>query len=369
MVNILCLSGCWGYKEINELPIVIGAGIDKINNEEYLVTAEILRTSDISGDTIQTNTMLLQTRGKTIFDAIRNLIVKSGKFLYWANMKVILIGKDIAEEDIVSVLDLFYRDIEVRAEGRVIVAKDKAEDIFKENQSKGEAISSRLLEFMDNSSKSSKIYPLKLYEVIDLVALEGSDFTLPIIASKDVYEKSKSVELESAVFKKNKMIGTLTGEEVQTYRLLLNKERGGIRVDQISKDEISKISYEIEKSKVKTKPIYENGKITMNIDITTDVFIAEVMNYKFDFVDENTRTYMKESLEESIKDKSKELLSKIQGDLNSDILGFGQLTKIKYPNVWRKEKYNWDKIFPNIDVDINVKVNFKGSALYSKIIE
>lgn len=369
MTNVVWLSGCWGYREINDSPIVVGAAIDKINNEEYMLTTEILKTSETIGGTKEINTVVLQTTGKTIFDAVRKLIVKNGRFLYWANIKLVIINKEIAEEDIISVLDFLYRDIEVRAEAMVIVTKDKAMDIFKENKFINEPISFRILDIMTHSDRFSKVYPSKMYEVLDFMLIDGKELILPIISCENISEKSEVVDLESAVFKGKKMIGTLTGEEVQTYRLLSNNERGGIRVDEVSKDETSKISYEIEKSKAKIKPIYEDGKITMNIYIITDVFIAEVMNYKLNFMDEDIRKCVKESLEENIKGKSRELLSKIQGDLNSDLLGFGQLTKIKYPSVWKKEEYNWDKVFPNINVNINVEVNFKGSALYTNIIE
>lgn len=369
IINILSLSGCWGYKEINDLPIVIGAAVDRLSDEEYLLTVEVLKTSEIVESSRKIDKVLLQTTGKTIFDALRKLIVKNGNFLYWANMKIMLISRDIAEQDIVSVLDLFYRDIEVRAETRVLIAKDKAADIFKKNESKDEPTSMHILNIMDNSKKLSKIYPLKMYEIIDVIAIEEKDFILPMLSVKDIDEKDKDINLQSAVFKKNRMIGTLNGEEVQTYILLSNNEEGGIRVNEISKDEDTKISYEVEKSTAKIKPIYENGEITINIDVITDVFIAEVMNYKFSIVEENVREYMKERLEEDIKYKSMEFLSKIQSELNSDILGFGGLIKIKYPRTWKEKREQWDEIFPKIHTNINVKVNFKGSALYSNIVE
>lgn len=367
IVNTICLSGCWGYKEINELPIVIGAAIDKANRDEYLLTVEVLRTSEVTSGTKEANTILLQTTGKTIFDALRNLTVKNGKFLYWANMKVVLISKEIAEEDIISVLDLLHRDIEVRSEARVIVAKGKASDIFKEN--KGEEASFRILDVMENSSRFSKIYPLKIYEVVDIVLLKGRSLVLPMLSPKDIYSQNKDIELESAVFKENKMIGTLLGDEVQTYRLLLNEEEGGIRVENSLKYYEAKISYEIEKSRTKIKPLLKNGKIQMDIDIKTDAFIAEVMNYKMDFMKEDVRNYMKEQLEETIKGDCIEFILKMQKDLNSDILGFGELVKNKYPKLWKKQEEDWNRILTDISVNVKVKVNFKGSALFSSMEE
>lgn len=367
-INLLTLSGCWGYKEINDLPIVIGASIDKVNEEEYLLGVEVLKTTEAIESSKEIKKILLQSTGKTVFDALRKLLVKSGKFLYWANIKIILIGKDIAEEDLVSVLDLLHRDIEVRSEADVIIAKDKGIDILRANDIIDEPTSIHLFDLMENSKKLSKIYPLKLSEVIDTLGLEGKDFILPMISFKDIDEKDAYQELESAIFKGNKMIGTLNGDEVQTFRLLSNEEKGGIRTEVISLDSNTKVSFEIEKSSSKIRPVYEDGQITMNIYITTNVFIAEVMNYQFDIGDEKVRSYMREKLEETINEKSKEFLQRIQGELNSDLLGYGHLVRRKYPSVWKRDKENWNKIFPSIRTNIYVKANFKGSAQYTKIV-
>lgn len=371
IINLIVMTGCWGYKEINELPIVIGAAIDKISKDEYLLTVEVLKTSEISGQTAEAKTSILQMTGETVFEPIRKFIVKNGRFLYWANMKVIIIGKKIAEDgEVVSVLDLFYRDVEIRSEGRIIIAEDKAADIFKENISKGEATSMRILESMDNAQKLSKIYPLKMYEVIDLVGIKGKELVLPILSPKDIYKETPSLSFKSAVFKKNKMVGTIIDEEVRSYILLMNEEEGGLRVENvIIGDESSKVTYEIEGSKTKIRPIYKDGKFIMNIDITTDAIIAEVMNYKLDFMRKDVQNSMKEQLENTIKDQCKEFLSKIQKDFDSDVLGFGEMVKNKYPKVWRDSEDNWDEIFPNITTNISVKVNLKGSVLYSKIVE
>jgi len=370
IINLIVMTGCWGYKEINELPIVLGAAIDKINKDEYLLTVEVLKTSEISGKTAEANATILQMTGKTVFEPIRKFIVKNGRFLYWANMKVIIIGKKVAEDgELISVLDLFYRDVEIRSEGRVIIAEDKAADIFKENMHKGEAISMHILDSMDNAKKLSKIYPVKMSEVIDLVSLSGKNLVLPILSPKDIYTETPSLSFKSAVFKKNKIVGTIIDEEVRSYRLLMNEEEGGLRVENVFGDENSKVTYEIEGSKTKIEPLYKDGKFIMKIDITTNATIAEVMNYKLDFMKKDVRDYMKEQLENTIRDNCIEFLSKIQKDFDSDVLGFGELVKNKYPKVWKESENNWDNIFPNIITTIDVKVNFKGSALYSIIVE
>lgn len=228
-INLVTLSGCWGYKEISDLPIIIGVSIDKLNDEEYLLGVEVLKTTEAIESSKQIKRILLQSTGKTVFDALRKLLVKSGKFLYWANIKIIIVGREIAEEDLISVLDLLHRDIEVRSETNVIIAKDKGVDLLKANDPADEPISLHLFDLMEGSKKLSKIYPLQISEIIDTLGSEGKEFILPMISGKDINEKEVYQELESAVFKEDKMVGTLTGDEVQTFRLLTDEEKGGIK--------------------------------------------------------------------------------------------------------------------------------------------
>src|SRR4051794_23013200 len=106
-ICIIMLTGCWNYKEIDKLAIVAGAAIDK-EDDQFLLTAEVVKTKGEKDS--KPESLKIEGRGKTIFDATRNINKVSGKRLYWSHAKVIIISQEVAREGIIPAIDLFNRD-------------------------------------------------------------------------------------------------------------------------------------------------------------------------------------------------------------------------------------------------------------------
>lgn len=77
--NVFLSTGCWNYREVEQLGLAAGVAIDKDDdNNSYIVTAELINTEPSNGST-KVSSQLFSSRGKTIFDAVRNLILVTGK--------------------------------------------------------------------------------------------------------------------------------------------------------------------------------------------------------------------------------------------------------------------------------------------------
>jgi spore germination protein KC len=55
-------------------------------------------------------------------------------------------------------------------------------------------------------------------------------------------------------------------------------------------------------------------------------------------------------------------------ELGSDALGIGRLIHARKPEIWKEYSKNWYSIYPEIDINVNVKVQITGTALGSKPI-
>lgn len=370
---LIGVSGCYGYKEINDLPLVLGVAIDKNENGKYAITAEIFKpTLTSEGESKGIMTEILQSEGLTILDAIRNLIFKVGGKSYWAQLRVFIISKDIAREGITPVLDFFDRNDEVRKEFPVLISNEiTAYDIFNKGKNVTSGpVSIFIYNVMRDVDYSSRYDFVKFYEFVDDLSSKGKSAVLPMISMKTVVGNiSPSVD-GLGVFKGEKMVGILSPEEAKTLRLLKNKEKGGISVVHwIENNQPVTVSLEIEKSNTQIIPNYQNNKISMDIKITTTAFIGEIMNCKVDVLGEKGREKLKEECEKLIKNNIENLLFKLQNEYISDIIGFGKKLKNKYPNEFRKCENNWSDTFKNISFNINADVKFKGSAIHWKELE
>src|SRR4051794_8513459 len=96
LANAMFCSGCWNYREIEKLGIVAGMAIDRDpKDQRYILTVEIASPTpgEKSGGS---NSEIYETRGTTMFEAVRNLIIETGRKAYWSHSKVIIIGRSIA---------------------------------------------------------------------------------------------------------------------------------------------------------------------------------------------------------------------------------------------------------------------------------
>jgi len=85
---MLFLSGCWNYREIDEMAIVVGVAVDKGINKNYLVTMEIVELR--GGTETQLLTKIISLEGNSMFEAIRSIISYIGKKLTGVMQKLLL---------------------------------------------------------------------------------------------------------------------------------------------------------------------------------------------------------------------------------------------------------------------------------------
>ncbi|MCY6369062.1 Ger(x)C family spore germination protein [Clostridium ganghwense] len=367
ILGTMCIyfSGCWNYREIDDMPMVIGVAID-MKKDNYILTTQVVKPM-ISVEEKFLHTSFRQTEGETLFDAIRDFIIESGKRIFWGHLKFIIVSEDIAREGISSVFDFFARDDETREDIWVLVSTGgySAADILKLS-THGKELGFYIPDALKSVKTTSKYDPYKMYEFRDDLSLKGKDGLLPLIRMEDIAEINQPLIFGNAVFKKDKMIGTLNSKESKSLRVIRNREKGGVLPVKWKVDSKPiKITLEIDNSKTKIIPIYRDNNIFMKIDITTNSFIGEVMNYDVDIISEEGKNTLKDEATKIIKDNAAHIIHKAQNEFKSDILGFGEIVKNKMPDVWREVEDDWDNIFENISYEINVKVNIKGSALYS----
>ncbi|MFD3156136.1 Ger(x)C family spore germination protein [Haloimpatiens sp. FM7330] len=360
------MCGCWDYAEINDLDFIAGIAIDKEENtNKYIMTMEILEPSY---DQKTLRSRIVESKGKTIHEAFRNSLNEIGKMVEVSHAKVIIISKKIAEQGIIPVIDLAERDVDVRVDTWIAVSSmDTAGEIFKSVQEEERIISYKLDKVFRSQSEIGKYVDMKLYQFIEELSKEGISPILPNVkASFDNGKKVSKVE-GTSVFKKDRIVGYLNEDESIYLSMLKNKKLKNIIA--IKEENGMNISLEILSVNRKINPIIKDGRLAMKIDVDLDVVLSEIQGSKPDYLQEKGRGKIKEDAEKMITCNIDKLIKKVQKQYKSDIFGFGEIIKQEQPNEWKKIHTQWDKIFPNLDTDITVNVNIKGSGLFNKQIQ
>ena len=99
LIILVLISGCYNYKELNEIAIVSAIGID-IKDNKYIITAQIINTKDKD----KVDTIIYKDNGNNINEALNNISKNISKQIFLNSIEVIIISKNI---DIYNILDLF----------------------------------------------------------------------------------------------------------------------------------------------------------------------------------------------------------------------------------------------------------------------
>ena len=356
---LLISSGCYNYKEINDMAIVSSIGIDKDNkNDKYIVSAQIMNSKE-SEDSEDSQITVYTKEGDTVHEALRNITLKSPRKLYGNHLSKIVLSEEVAKEGIDNILDIFNRITEVRNEFIItIVKEDKASDVLKVLTTT-ESIPAEYVKLsLKIADKTSGLtYTTKLDEFISLYLKKGIDPVVPVLKIDKKEKKgttinnitttnpiSKIVIEDLAVTNKGKLETYLKNEEVIGYNFLRNQIQKLI-IPFKCDDEYNYASILILKNKTKSNTAKKDNKYIINFNINSEAIITEY-NCKKDLTDEKVIKELEKDTEKKIKRYIKKSLDK-QKETKGKFLGLERLIYLDYPK-YKNEDYS---------VKYNVKVN------------
>lgn len=356
---LLISSGCYNYKEINDMAIVSSIGIDKDNkNDKYIVSAQIMNSKE-SEDSEDSQITVYTKEGDTVHEALRNITLKSPRKLYGNHLSKIVLSEEVAKEGIDNILDIFNRITEVRNEFIItIVKEDKASDVLKVLTTT-ESIPAEYVKLsLKIADKTSGLtYATKLDEFISLYLKKGIDPVVPVLKIDKKEKKgttinnitttnpiSKIVIEDLAVTNKGKLETYLKNEEVIGYNFLRNQIQKMI-IPVKCDDENNYASILILKNKTKSNTVKKDNEYIINFNINSEAIITEY-NCKKDLTDEKVIKKLEKDTEKKIKRYIKKSLNK-QKETKGKFLGLERIIYLDYPK-YKNEDYS---------VKYNAKVN------------
>lgn len=370
LASLLVCTGCWDYSEINKKAIVSGAAIDyDAERNEYIVTVEFISPKGGGGEGAQFEPINYTGTGHTVFDAIRNLINKVGKRLYWAHAKIIIISDEIAKKGVVPVIDFINRDAEVRPDVSLIVSREESARKLLRGYDEGhDTLAFHLSDMIQNQSNVSKFPVIETWKFVNYLAQEGESPILP--TAHQVRETNQVVPdlYGTAIFKKDKMVGWINGQETQSLLHIRDELKGGLVHTIHMAGMHTNVTLELFRAKTKLKPIIKDGKLIMTINAKLEVDIAEIDTVR-DVIQKKERELLKKETEEMMNKGMINIIKKVQKEYKADIFHFAGTIQREMPDEWKKIKDNWEEVFSELPVEITSEVDIKGSALTSKPIK
>ena len=376
MFSVVNLTGCKKNilpqrQEIDDLQLVQIIGVDKLSDStnDCMITVASKKleqgggqeSSGSTGGSTGSNVakaLVLSSKGKTVFDAIRNVQTRSDKTIFWGHTEYYLIGEEAARDNIAMYIDFFTRDHELRIESKVFIVKDStAKDLIEQfNQQSDFYILDKLQSLEKNLKLLSISKEMKIHELIRFIDIHHASARVPCIylANRDSEGENQKKDIEIygyAIISNLKLVGFIDPDISRGINLITNTFNSSIvTIKDITGQDVS---LEIIDSNTEVIPFFNGDNlesVTLKTKVTSN--LGEIQS-QIDFTDENSISYMEAQQSEALKNEMKSAFEKIL-EFQSDCLEICDRIRLKRPLKWHKIEDRWMQIFPNLKFDIQV---------------
>lgn len=269
----LLFTGCTGSRHLKDLFIVEGLGIDYYDNN-LSVTLQGLKVNVSNASDTPLGNMVVNTSasGTTVSNAINNIAKAVSKRAFFGHNKIIVLSKELAQNDIKNYIDYFLRSEDSRADVAICVSNEKAKFILESKENDANVPSENILFLINNNEETGQSILVNENEFLMLYEDKYSDIYLPVIERKDDESTVKSAGI--ALFSDNRLAYITNDIETKGFVILNNKAKDVLI--QISDEKFGKIDVKLSNIKCKKSASIVENKAYFNVEINADIILGEI---------------------------------------------------------------------------------------------
>lgn len=374
LLLIILLTGCSNYQELTDIAITTAIAVDySTETNEYNLLTQVVNSvkKDDASTSNEPSFLNFYSSASSLTEAMDKIVLESPRKLYTAQCQILLLSKEVIENNLDELLDYFVRNPEMRGEMKVILTPNK-EDL------KGITIqtlldnlsSSNIVLSLEESEKKGYTTTVTLNDLLEMYLNPYKEIILPTIyvegnltvadeeanKTSTVYKGTVKVG-NMAIFKETTLVDYLSLDN-QKY---LNIIRGKLKNTNI-KAEYNEgyLVYELYKIKTKIIPNVKDNTITLSFkgkaktyETITNTNIENISKVK------DMEKYLNNYLENNIIDT----FNSIRKKYNTDIFNFRDTYYKNNPRYFKKNYNSWyEDTFPKLKLKVksNIELYEKG---------
>ncbi len=369
-LTFLCLSGCWSAREMNDLEIVIGMGIDKAKEPGNIsLSAQIVKSGDMRNPSPENGSSGNQAfwdvngNGKSIFDAIREITRQSGNRLFVSHSQVLIFSKEIAAGGIDKYIDFFLRTHEMRPSTMIFISEDSAAAVLAVKPEKEKLPSMNIVKLITATDLTSQAEKINLQQFSSRMMSKTAAPVAPLIKIENSGETQHTFISGMAVFKDFKLAGILDEDESRGLLWVTGGVKSGIiHVPAPGGDGM--VILEINGAKSKVTPELKGDRLLMHIEVKEEASMTEQSTPE-SLITAQAFELMQKQQSEVIREDILRAFT-ISKELHCDIFGFGELIRKKYRYAWKQMEPRWDELYPQIELVLDIKTRVRKTELITK---
>ncbi|MFD1678122.1 Ger(x)C family spore germination protein [Alicyclobacillus fodiniaquatilis] len=385
------LTGCWDRLEIEDRGTILGMAIDPIDGDPpssitgpnaksdlrgYRLTAQIaipgripLGPGESGGGDAQRPVWVVSTTGKTVDDAMNKLQQQLADKIFLGQLRVITVNQKIARSvGMHDVQDFFRRNAEIRRLCWLIVSDGSASEAMEAAPKLERVPTLYLVSTLDHAVTLGKLPDVFLGNYWSTLSDKGADPVLPFI--KVIGPVKDQIEAEGlAIFRKDRMVGTLDPIETGVYMELKNIHKSGYGVAlPLPGDPQHSVTFKALDRKTKLRCLMVNGQPSFRASTVVPSQIEErTGSHSVNQVKDIDQIEAEGS--KALTESQMKVVKKLQ-KLHADALGLGEVIRGQYPDYWlnvlKGSHAKWEEQFAKTPFQAHVRVFIQRSGMAAK---
>lgn len=409
LLSLVILNGCWDRRELESLALVQTLGLDLgPGGKGITITTMIAIPPKLKGGGggggegggSETGVFVLSMQSPTIYEGFNLINTTVNREVTLLQNTALIIGEDLARQGVRKWIDTLVRFREMRRTMLLFVCQGKAAEIM-QVKPKLERNPSEYFTDLARLSKRTGMFPMvNVHEFLDRYEAYNQEPYAPLLTKyhrqdPDEYPPSSQTSppensakpqdkstpgagtkakpktgseakpeakdvrmIGTAIFKKDKMIGTFDIYETQCLLLLSNKFREAelSTSDPLKKD--TQIGYRLlATSPPQIKYWHKNGRDNFSVKLKLEADLTSIQS-GIDYTQPSREVILSRHIARELNNRIQRTISKAQL-FNTDVFGFGSIVQNTFLTTKEWERYRWREKFKNAKINTQVKLELR----------
>jgi Ger(x)C family germination protein len=357
---LLLLTGCWDRHELDERANSLMTGVDLcseqedcflISSRQYAIPGRI--PTGPGGRSSTDAVMVVSSPGKDGPDSRTRAQAEMARDLHFGHQRMLLWGEAFARQELRTYLDYVWRVPEIRRQMWVAVVEGRAEDVVRARPPLDPVPALYLSDQFEEAVETGRLPAQStLGDFMVRLAGQGEEPFAPLLRLAPPYPEIVGL----AVFREARMVGKLNGQELSTFLLLAGGRRTSQRLEVATSD--GQVAWiELTGRAARYRIRWEQNRVHANVALSLEGDLA-AGTPGVTGSDSATLRLMEQRAATEVSRLAGALLTRLQQEYRSDILGLGARVRAFHPAVWRQIP-DWPAAFAAARFDFEVTVHVR----------
>lgn len=377
ILSLMLSSGCWDMIEIERRAIIGVFAIDVIEN--YEEKSEQGKEAPFCEDKPKrivvtfgvNNPSKVQEGGENAFvtrtveaanlpDAMEELGMRTSRIPFYGQTRLIILTDKLLKEKklFMEVMDELERKPILNQTARVVVIKNKVEDLFKVKSTLEPLLSLYIVGLMQNSKVLSTTVNMNLNDLITQLRGNDGDAAIPIVEVEEMNQGKGQTTYKIdtlALIKDFKFLTTLDSKYIKTYKLMRDDFKSGRKLINYKGIIVPFYIFSADR-KIRLEDDSEGLSFRVNVMLEGDI---EQFEFGERLLDPGVISDVEKTVNEFTEKELSAATEHMQKEIGYDYLGFREYLNKYHYKVFLKYEKNWDEAFRNAKIDYVVDTSIR----------